>query len=186
MLNVYNIEKENYVNGNGCRYVIWVQGCDLACKGCWNQETWSFNKRRLMYVEEIFREIKSLESKLDGVTFTGGEPFLQAEKLSILANLIKENTQLNIQIFTGFDKEELTTDEQKKLLKYTDILVGGRFDNTRQNNNQTVYMLNPLSEPWDFNNSDIEIDINDIEINFTGYPSDKLINNIKGKINEGI
>ena len=182
MLNIYNIETSNYVNGNGCRYVLWVQGCDLACSGCWNQQTWSFEEKTLMSIEEIFKEIKNIEDKIEGVTFTGGEPFLQAQQLVKLAKLIKENTKLDIHIFSGFDKDELLKDEKAKLMQYTDILVAGRYDNTKENNNQTVYMLNPNITPWHFNNSDIEIDINDLEISFTGYPTNQLIDKIKGDI----
>ena len=181
MLNISNIESSNYVNGNGCRYVLWVQGCDLACIGCWNQHTWSFEDKMLRSVDEIFTQIQSLEDKLDGVTFTGGEPFLQALELSKLSLLIKENTTLDIQIFSGFNKEELVEDAQKELLKYTDILVAGRYDSVKENNNQTTYILNDDVDSWNFNNSDVEIDIDeDGNIKLTGYPTNQLIKKIKG------
>ncbi len=182
MLNIYNIEPTNYVNGNGCRYVLWVQGCNLDCIGCWNKLTWSFEKNILKSINEIFEEIKKLGSKIEGVTFTGGEPFLQADELSQLAKLIKKNTTLDIQIFSGFYKDELIKDEQKKLLNYTDILVAGRYDNTKKNNNQMVYHFNSNVDNWELNNSDVEIDIDiDGNINITGYPTNSLINEIKGK-----
>ena len=184
MINISNIETQNYVNGNGCRYVLWVQGCDLACVGCWNQHTWSFEDKILKSVDEIFTQIQSLKDKLDGVTFTGGEPFLQALELSKLAFLIKENTSLDIQIFSGFYKEELTEEAQIELLSYTDILVAGRYDSTKENNNQTTYILNEHIENWSFNNSDVEIDIDiDGNIKLTGYPTNRLINEIKGNSN---
>jgi anaerobic ribonucleoside-triphosphate reductase activating protein len=184
VINISNIETSNYVNGNGCRYVLWVQGCDLACVGCWNQHTWSFEDKILKSVDEIFAQIQSLEDKLDGVTFTGGEPFLQASELSKLSLLIKENTTLDIQIFTGFTKEELSENVQIELLKYTDILVAGRYDSSKKNNNQTTYILNKNVDNWKFNNSDIEIDIDeDGNIKLTGYPTNKLISEIKGTTN---
>lgn len=181
MLNIYNIEHKNYVNGNGCRYVLWLQGCDLGCVGCWNKPTWSFEDNILKSVDEIFEKIKSLDIQIDGVTFSGGEPFLQAKELSILAQLIKEKTTLDIQIFSGFNKDELTTTEQLKLLKYTDILIAGRFDNTKENNNQTVYILNDKVDIWKFNNENVQIEIDEnTDIKITGYPTDGLINEIKG------
>jgi anaerobic ribonucleoside-triphosphate reductase activating protein len=187
MLNIYNIETSNYVNGNGCRYVIWVQGCTFACGGCWNHPTWSFDNNILKNIEELFNEIKILEDKLDGVTFTGGEPFLQAGELSRLAKLIKENTTLDIQIFSGFYKYELIKEEQQTLLKYTDTLVAGRYDNTKENNNQIVYHFNKEVDIWDFNNSDVEIDIDlDGNIKMTGYPTNSLINDVRGESNAGI
>jgi len=185
MLNIYNIETSNYVNGNGCRYVLWLQGCDLKCIGCWNKQTWSFKPKTLKSIDEIFSQIKSLEHKLDGITFSGGEPFLQANELLGLSKLIKENTSLNLQIFSGFTKEELNDNLYADLLKYTDILVAGRFDSSKLNNNQKIYLLNNNVDVWEFNNSDVEIEINDdIDIKITGYPTDELISEIKENIYE--
>ena len=175
------------MNGNGCRYVLWLQGCNLGCIGCWNQQTWSFEDKIVKSSNEIFKQIKSLEDKLDGVTFSGGEPFLQSLELSKLAKLIKENTDLDLQIFSGFDMGELIKDEHIELLKYTDILVAGYYDNTKYNNNQTIYVLNEKVDAWQFNNSDVEIEIDEnSNIKITGYPTNKLINEIKGDTDERV
>jgi len=180
VLNIYNIEKSNYVNGNGNRYVLWLQGCDLGCVGCWNQQTWSFEDKTLKSVDEIFEELMGLEDSLDGITFSGGEPFLQAKELSLLAKKIKKNTNLGIQIFSGYELEELVKEEDEKLLKYTDVLVAGRFDQTKENNNQKVYILNDSQEFWEFDNTDVEIEIDDdLNIKMTGYPTDRLINEVR-------
>lgn len=186
MLNIYNIEKSNYVNGNGCRYVLWLQGCNLGCKKCWNKQTWSFKDNILKDINEVFDEINSLNN-IDGITFSGGEPFLQSDELSKLARLIKDNTNLDIQIFTGFKKSELIKESQKELLKYTDILISGRFDDSKDNNNQVLYVLNEDANIWKFNNSDVQIDIDeDSNIKLTGYPTNNLINEIKGNNNARI
>ena len=97
MINIYNIEQENYVNGTGCRYVLWVQGCSLGCKECWNKDSWNNKLNILKSVDEIFNEIQKLQNDIDGVTFTGGEPFEQVEQLSILAKMIK-SINLNLHI----------------------------------------------------------------------------------------
>ncbi|NVJ53920.1 MAG: radical SAM protein [Campylobacteraceae bacterium] len=184
MLNIHNIATSNYVNGNGCRYVLWLQGCDLACTGCWNTETWSFEKRILKTVDEVFKEIINLRDTINGITFTGGEPFLQSDELSKLAQLVKENTNLDIQIFSGFDIEELQSDFKKVLLNYTDILVSGRYDKNKINNNQSLYLLNKDIDPWQFNNSDVQIDIDiNANIKITGYPTNKLIKMIEKENN---
>jgi len=181
VLNIYNIETSNYVNGNGNRYVLWLQGCDLGCVGCWNQQTWSFEDRIVKSVNEIFQEILHFEDTLDGITFSGGEPFLQAKELSLLAQKIKENTNLGIQIFSGYELEELVKEEDAKLLKYTDVLVAGRFDQTKENNNQKVYILNDSQELWEFDNTNVEIEIDDdLNIKMTGYPTNRLINEVRG------
>jgi anaerobic ribonucleoside-triphosphate reductase activating protein len=73
------------------------------------------------------------------------------------------------------------------LLKYTDILVAGRFDSSKLNNNQKIYLLNNNVDVWEFNNSDVEIEINDdIDIKITGYPTDELISEIKENIYERV
>ncbi len=177
MLNVSHVEKNNYVNGNGCRYVIWVQGCNFKCEGCWNKHTWDSNIKNLRDVQEIFNDIVKLDN-IDGVTFTGGEPLLQADELLVLATLIKEKTNLSIHIFTGFELIEERTDMQNNLIKMADTVVFGRYNKTLPNNNQTV--INYTSDRWNYNNSDVEIDINDdLELLFTGYPKDSLIKTIK-------
>lgn len=187
MLNIYNIETSNHVNGNGCRYVLWLQGCNLKCVGCWNKQTWSFKPKTLKSVDQIFAQIKSLEHQLDGVTFSGGEPFLQAKELAQLAKLIKEQTHLDLQIFSGFSKDELNQQSQIELLKYTDILVAGRFDSRKLNNNQVVYVLNDNVDMWQFNNTDVEIEIDEnMDIKVTGYPTDKLLIEIKENTDERI
>jgi len=179
MLNLYKIESHNYVNGKGCRYVIWVQGCTFHCKGCWNQETWDCSNNHLKSVESIFSEIKALDD-IDGVTFVGGEPLLQSSELLKLAELIKNQTSLGIQIFTGFEPEEPKTDIQMKLLNAADTIVMGRFDSTKINNNQKVF--NNSSNIWNFNNTDVEIDLDEnLNISVTGYPTDILLNTLKGK-----
>lgn len=178
MLNIYHIEKFNYVNGNGCRYVVWSQGCNLGCKECWNKDTWSFETNILKSVDEVFMEIKQIKDKINGVTFTGGEPMLQAKELVLLAQKIKK-LNLNLHIFTGFEINELD-ENQKKLLKYSDVLVAGRFDKTKKNNNQKVYCFN---EDWIFNNSDVQIDIlDDGIIKLTGYPTNDLIKELNERI----
>ena len=169
MLNLHAIERTNLVNGNGNRFVIWVQGCDLGCQGCWNTETWSFDANVLISVEDIFSQI--LETPhLNGITFTGGEPFLQKKELLKLAKLIKQQN-LSLQVFTGFTFDEVQNSE---LLKYIDVLVTGRYGNP-----QKIYNPNNSNEFWNFDR-DIEIDISeDGNLTVTGYPSDKFIKNLK-------
>lgn len=178
MLNVYHIEKSNYVNGKGNRYVIWLQGCDLACPECWNKQTWSSKKKHMISVQGLFKDI-SKQKKLDGVTFSGGEPFLQAAQLAQLAMMIKQATSLNIQVFTGFEMDELRNPNQIKLKELANTIVYGRFDTNKPFNNQKVYTKLDLNEAWKFNNTDVEIDIDESGIlTVTGYPTDALISSL--------
>ena len=178
MLNLSHIEKRNFVNGSGSRYVIWVQGCSFHCKDCWNKYTWDPNIKNFKKVDEVFSEIRTT-TNIDGVTFSGGEPLLQAAPLLKLSLLIREYTNLNIHIFTGYEQDEERSEVQNQLLSYADTIVFGRFDNTKINNNQIV--VNKDDGNWVYNNSDIEIDIDkDSNLLVTGYPDNNFLDSIKG------
>lgn len=179
MLNIHHIEPSNYVNGVGGRYVIWVQGCSLGCVDCWNKQTWSTKEKILMSVDEIFQDI-SKQKGIQGVTFSGGEPFSQAEELCKLAELIKQRTDLSLHIFTGFELQELKSYSQKRMAELADTIVYGRFDKSKDNNNQKVIQQLDGHDRWVFNNSDIEVDISkDGSLTVTGYPSTYFISKIK-------
>ena len=176
LLNVAAIQEANYVNGPGRRFVIWVQGCHLACSGCWNKWTWSFDPKILMQPDELFQQIAAAAP--DGVTFTGGEPFLQPRPLLHLARRIKEELGLSLQIFTGFELDELKGGAQQELLGLADTVVAGRYNSSLPNNGQKVHWVS--GEEWPFNNSDVEVDIApDGSLLLTGYPTDELVDDLQ-------
>lgn len=128
VLNIAHLEKKSIVNGPGERFVIWVQGCPLKCKGCINEDLWELKKNKLMNVNKIIKEIKSTKG-IEGVTYTGGEPMLQAKGLFYLSKKLKE-LGLSIVCYTGYTMEELKEKKDKwidNLLKLVDILITGRY-----------------------------------------------------------
>lgn len=128
-IRVSGIEKDSIVDGPGLRFTLFVQGCPHHCPGCHNVGTHDFHGGTLMSVEEIFNEIKK-DKGITGVTFSGGEPFSQAEKLIPLAKMIK-NEGLELAVYSGWTFEELDKGilpGAKGLLKEVDILVDGRFE----------------------------------------------------------
>ena len=183
-LNIWQTQSHNYVNGPGCRFVIWVQGCHLACPDCWNKHTWSFQKKKLIEADALFAEISQAPA-ISGVTLTGGEPFVQAKNLLYLASRIKNELNLNLQIFTGYELDELKNRYQRSLLEIADVVVSGRFDPAKPNNNQKVSNLHELQ--WEFNNTDVEIEVDSKgDLVVTGYPPDNLILQIKEAVHERI
>ncbi len=126
-LRVFGIVEESVVDGDGLRFVLFLQGCKRACPGCHNKASWDLNGGKLMEIGEILEKIDN--PILSGVTFSGGEPFLQAENLIILAKKIKEKN-LNIWCYTGNVYEEIINRNDKyeiELLNHVDILVDGDF-----------------------------------------------------------
>ncbi len=103
---IHNRIANSTANGPGERVVVWVQGCSLACSGCWNSETHPFVKDKDMLISELADWI--LNQNVEGVTFSGGEPFQQAPALELLISFIKERRpELSIGSFTGYTLQEL-------------------------------------------------------------------------------
>lgn len=125
------IVKESIVDGPGIRYVIFSQGCPHRCKGCQNPQTFDENGGYDEDTEKIMEDIKK-NPLISGVTFSGGEPFLQAKSF---AKLAKESHKigLNVMSYTGYIFEDIVNkfDEKpdwKELIENIDILVDGPFD----------------------------------------------------------
>lgn len=128
LLRVAGIEKESIVNGPGIRYTIFTQGCPHQCPNCHNPDTWDLEKGKLVDIADLLQEIRA-NPLLQGVTFSGGEPFLQAAPLAKLGRIIKE-IGLDLVVYTGYTWEKLMEsqdDNVKELLIVTDILVDGPF-----------------------------------------------------------
>lgn len=124
-LNIGGLIPESVVDGPGIRFVIFAQGCQHNCKGCFNPELQPFQQNRLMTVEEIIAMIKEHNSQ--GITFSGGDPFEQAEGFTALAQACRK-LGLSIWSYTGYTYEELIQKPTKlKLLQELDVLVDGRF-----------------------------------------------------------
>jgi len=77
MLNLAGFLAKSEVNGPGTRAVVWVQGCPIHCERCFNVQFQSFSPATLVPVNELAEMILALHG-IDGVTFSGGEPFAQA------------------------------------------------------------------------------------------------------------
>lgn len=121
-LKIHGIIRQSTVDGTGIRYVIFCQGCPHRCKGCHNPETWNFQDGYYVDTDDLFREIKE-DPLLDGVTFSGGEPFIQEKPLTELARKI-HGLGLNIWCYTGFLYEQVRDSE---LTGNVDVLVDGPY-----------------------------------------------------------
>jgi anaerobic ribonucleoside-triphosphate reductase activating protein len=127
-INYSGFLERSTVNGPGLRTVVWVQGCPIRCKGCFNPDLWAFEPRLQSSTHDLARRIIEIDG-IDGVTFSGGEPFAQAAALGELGTLLRDHG-LNILTFTGFTYEELIRKARpswNRLLAVTDLLVAGPF-----------------------------------------------------------
>jgi len=122
------IEHDNIVNGDGLRVVIWTQGCPNHCKGCQNPETWDFSAGVEVDLEEIKSTLRSFRGQ-QGITFCGGEPFVQPEACRELAVWCKEELGWDVWSFSGFTYEQIKEYGGKpwEFLKVLDVLIDGPF-----------------------------------------------------------
>ncbi len=135
MLRLFGKVTESITDGPGIRYAIFTQGCPHYCPGCHNPESHSFTDGYLESEERIIADILA-NPLLDGVTFSGGEPFMQAAELAVVAEAVRARG-LHVMVYSGYTMEELLTLSEERrgysaLLLATDILVDGRFDEKRK------------------------------------------------------
>lgn len=113
--------------GPGNRFVIWTQGCLRKCKGCASPEHQPLDGGYLVDTKELSDQICSCCS-IDGITISGGEPFLQAQALTNLLNGVsKVRPELTVLVFTGNKLEELTDLDSKAFLGKIDLLIDGEY-----------------------------------------------------------
>lgn len=132
----HNITKDDMLNGDGLRVVLWVAGCSHCCKECHNPITWDPNGG-LEFDEsakqEIFAELE--KSYVHGITFSGGDPLhiSNAYDVAELAKEIREKyPQKSIWLYTGALWEEV---KDMKVIPYLDVLVDGEFEVEKKNVN---------------------------------------------------
>jgi len=121
------ISTDSVVDGRGLRTVIWCQGCSHDCAGCHNPDTHDVTGGFEQDIDDLVQEILAVQMQ-SGVTFSGGDPMLQAASCALLASQLKK-CSINIWCYTGFTFEELLDREDcRQFLQYIDVLVDGRFE----------------------------------------------------------
>ncbi len=119
---------DSVVDGEGLRTVVFFAGCPHRCFGCHNPQSWNTCNGTEMTAEEIIKEIA--KNPLTDVTFSGGDPFLQAAEVKKVAKGVKD-LRKNLWIYTGYTLEEIQNSQNNdmiELLQYGDVLVDGRFE----------------------------------------------------------
>ena len=138
LIRLAGIAENSLVNGKGLRKVFFSQGCSHHCEGCFNQHTWEFAGGRMFDMDELVQKVKD-EPFLDGATFSGGDPFQQADKFAYLAKKLHE-ANINIWAYTGYTFEELmklaqTNPHIKQMINNVDVIVDGRFMKDKMSEN---------------------------------------------------
>ncbi|MBQ7756947.1 MAG: pyruvate formate lyase-activating protein [Oscillospiraceae bacterium] len=119
---INSIQTLGTLDGPGVRFVLFMQGCPLRCAYCHNPDTWDFNQGMEYSAEDIFQKVlryKAYFGDTGGITVSGGEPLIQAEFVTELFTLCKENG-----IHTCLDTSGgMWSPKIKKLLEVTDLCL---------------------------------------------------------------
>ncbi|MDR1484113.1 MAG: anaerobic ribonucleoside-triphosphate reductase activating protein [Planctomycetaceae bacterium] len=133
-IRVSGFVEESVVDGPGIRFVIFAQGCERNCPDCHNPQTHDLSGGYEITIDAILKMIDS-NPLLDGVTFSGGEPLLQAKEFAELAKHC-QNRKLSVAVYTGFYYEEILENQNnndwQELLKQTNILIDGPFEQEKR------------------------------------------------------
>jgi len=151
-LNVAAICPGTRAMGPGLRSALWVQGCPFSCPGCIAPEWRTYEERQLMTPEQAVQRLLSVQG-VTGITFSGGEPMLQAAGLAQTARLARQQVpQLTVICFTGYTLQQLVRMKRlpgiTALMDELDVLIDGQYDwrhhtdiGLRGSSNQSIYYL---------------------------------------------
>ena len=186
------------VNGPGTRAVIWVQGCPIRCEGCFNTNFRSFTPKNQVPVGQLAERIGVLKN-IDGVTFSGGEPFAQAGGLGRLGELVQDSG-LSVVTYTGFTYDHILQKKRsawQHLLSVTDLLISGPYvpslDCRRTLIGSSNQKIIPLTNRIDFIPTESRSTSGDIElivsrrgnVTATGFPGNHFVRHLTYRCNGG-
>lgn len=125
----HNITKDDMLNGDGLRVVLWVAGCSHHCEGCHNPITWDenggieFDKEAKYELFDVLRR-----PYISGITFSGGDPLFcgsRAEIAELIREIRDEFPSKTQWLYTGYVWEEI---KDLDFVSMLDVVVDGRFE----------------------------------------------------------
>ena len=185
LLNVSATMSRSRANGPGVRAVIWVQGCTIGCLGCYSASTHSHSAASLVKPSKIAEWLLSIPD-IEGVTFSGGEPFEQSAAVLETINLVrKKRPAFTFFAFSGYSYQDLLSSTDRavtELLHYCDMLSTGPFDVKlrdktllwRGSSNQELHYLtnvyqSSMEVQWILESPTEEYSVQNEGIQFTGF-----------------
>lgn len=157
-LNVAQIELVRDLLGPGLRGVVLVQGCRRRCPGCIAKDWLPFKPAHLVRPEKVV-DLLLQDAELNGLTFSGGEPMLQAAGLTEVVMLARQRRALSVICFSGYRLEQLRRKPPgpgvADLLEVIDVLIDGPYHQEldddkglRGSSNQRIHFLTPALVSW--------------------------------------
>lgn len=136
-MNVSNIKYFCTTNGDGFRTAIFVSGCRLHCKGCFNSKAWDFNFGVELTQELINKILDSIRSEyIDGISILGGEPMdvLNQEGVASIIKAVRDKygESKDIWLWTGYYKDQIPETKYKKyILDNLNYMIDGPYESDK-------------------------------------------------------
>ena len=155
-LQVAGFLEHSTVNGEGFRSVLFLSGCPHHCPLCHNPEMQNANYGEQVDYDAILKRIEKVLPLIDGLTLSGGEPFMQAKALIPFLEYIRSKWHLSIWCYTGYTYEAICQNAlHKELLQFIDVLIDGPFIASlkdvnlkyRGSSNQRILKINQEGPP---------------------------------------
>lgn len=148
-VDLHGLAPRSRANGPGARFVLWFQGCTLACPGCFNPDTHAAAGGQRHTVDALIDTIAAQGTAIEGVTLSGGEPLQQPEAALALVRAVRARTGLSVLVFSGYTIDEIRDMPLgPALLAQLDVLVDGRYQaparlgrGLRGSANQGIHLL---------------------------------------------
>lgn len=161
------------------RFIVWVQGCNRRCKGCIARDSWELDGGELLKIDDLVQQILH-QDNIEGITVSGGEPFLHQEALCELISKVRKHKDLGVIIYTGMNYEEI---KDTDLAKMADIIIDGEYieelnddKSLRGSCNQNVICVSDrycdvIDSLYGHNGRKVEFIPNDGRFDMIGIPS---------------
>lgn len=194
---IHQIARSTTALGPGNRTAIWFQGCDRSCKGCMSPDTRPLNGGALWRTSELANTVGGFDD-IEGITISGGEPFLQIDALYDLLTRIRKSTNLGVIIYTGYTMEQLRQMNDSKvdqiITSFSDIIIDGEYidelndgGSLKGSANQTVNFITdrylPYKSLYEGKRRDIQILIEHDRSLLIGVPDKKTLEAWKISVN---
>ena len=186
-LRLYMTVKATEALGPFKRYAIWVQGCNKRCKGCIAPDAQPLTGGYSISVEDLATDILSAPD-IEGITISGGEPFLQQDALCVLINLIQLKKDLGVIVYTGMKYCEVNA---TPLVQRCDLIIDGEYiedlnddKNLRGSSNQNAICVTDrykqyVQQRFGSPGRKVEFIVNNRQVNMIGIPAKRMLPDVR-------
>ena len=168
-LNIAQVWPATRSLGPGLRAAVWVQGCHLRCPGCISPEWIPQRPAHSVAPDELAEQLLQ-NTAIEGFTFSGGEPMLQAMGLAALVRFARQKRTINVICFTGYYYQQLVHypagSGVPELLAEVDVLIDGPYlaalndgQGMRGSSNQTIHYLTDRLRGYNFGQGPRRVEI---------------------------